>query len=95
MSLSDQDVKHVARLARLALTPEERENVRRQMEQILDYMKNLEKFDTSQTPPTSHVVPLKNVWREDVAQPFKDTESILSNAPDREENFFKVNKVIE
>ena len=95
MALSEKDVEHVARLARLALTDEERELYRGQMERILDYMKNMERYDTRDVPPTSHVVPLSNVWREDVHCPWRDTEPILANAPDREDVFFRVKKVIE
>ncbi|MBI4396211.1 MAG: Asp-tRNA(Asn)/Glu-tRNA(Gln) amidotransferase subunit GatC [Elusimicrobia bacterium] len=95
MSLTDKDVNHVARLARLALTDEEREKYRGQLARILDYIRHLEKYDTKDVPPTSHVVPLSNVWREDEARPWADPESILANAPEREGNFFKVKKVIE
>lgn len=95
MALTDKDVDHVARLARLALTPEERNAYREQMGRILEYMKNLEKFDTKNVSPTSHVVPLANIWREDVPRRWEDTESILANAPAREDVYFKVKKVIE
>ena len=95
MSLTDKDVLHVARLARLALTPEERKKYRAQLERILEYIRALEKFETQEVPPTAHVVPLSNVWREDETRPFTDTESILANAPEREDCFFKVKKVIE
>lgn len=95
MSLTDKDVDHVARLARLALTDEERPKYRGQLERILGYMKNLEKYDVKDVPLTSHVVPLSNVWREDVVVEFADREAILENAPDREDSYFKVKKVIE
>jgi aspartyl-tRNA(Asn)/glutamyl-tRNA(Gln) amidotransferase subunit C len=95
MSLTEKDVDHVARLARLALQAEERKDCREQLERILGYMKNLEKYDVSGVAPTSHVVPISNMWREDEARPFSDTEAILANAPDREDAFFKVKKVIE
>lgn len=95
MSLTDKDVNHVARLARLALTDEERVKYRAQLERILESMKSLDKHDTKNTPPTSHVIPVSNVWREDEMVVWEDREAILSNAPDREDVFFKVKKVIE
>lgn len=95
MSLTEKDVNHVARLARLALTDEERKKYLGQLGRILDHIQTLSKYDTQNVPPTHHVAALANVWREDVARPFADTESILANAPEREEVFFKVRKVIE
>lgn len=95
MALSDKDVQHVARLARLALTPEEREKYRAQLGRILEYIQALNKYDTEGVQPTFHVVPLSNVWREDVARPWPDAGSILANAPERDDAFFKVKKVIE
>lgn len=95
MPLNDKDVLHVARLARLALTPEEKEKYRAQLERILEYVRALEKYDTQGVPPTSHVAALANVWREDEPRPWTDAESILANAPEREDVYFKVRKVIE
>ncbi|HRY29438.1 MAG TPA: Asp-tRNA(Asn)/Glu-tRNA(Gln) amidotransferase subunit GatC [Elusimicrobiota bacterium] len=95
MALTEKDVKHVARLARLSLSDEERERLRGQLERILDYMKNLEKHATGDVPPTSHVAPLSNVWRPDEVRRWEDVESILANAPERENSYFKVKKVIE
>ncbi|MBK8575863.1 MAG: Asp-tRNA(Asn)/Glu-tRNA(Gln) amidotransferase subunit GatC [Elusimicrobia bacterium] len=95
MSLTEKDVTYVARLARLALTEAERFKYLGQLERILDHIKILSKYDTQNIPATTHVIPLSNVWREDVAVPFLDTPSILANAPDREEVYFKVKKVIE
>jgi aspartyl-tRNA(Asn)/glutamyl-tRNA(Gln) amidotransferase subunit C len=95
MALTEKDVDHVARLARLALTDEERHKYRAQLERILGYMKNLEKHDVAGVPPTSHVVPLANVWREDRARLWEDRDAILDNAPEREDVYFKVKKVIE
>lgn len=93
--LTDKDVNHVARLARLALSDEERARYREQMARILGYMKNLEKYDVKDVAPTAHAIPMANVWREDRAKPWPDVEAILDNAPDREDVYFKVKKVIE
>jgi aspartyl-tRNA(Asn)/glutamyl-tRNA(Gln) amidotransferase subunit C len=95
MSLTDKDVDHVARLARLALTEEERRNYREQLGRILDYVKALQAYDVKDVAPTSHVVPMSNAWREDEARRWPDPESVLSNAPDREDVYFKVKKIIE
>jgi aspartyl-tRNA(Asn)/glutamyl-tRNA(Gln) amidotransferase subunit C len=93
--LTDKDVNHVARLARLALTDEERARTLEQLGRILGYMKNLEKYDVKDVEATSHAIPLSNVWREDEARRWPDVERILENAPEREDVYFKVKKVIE
>jgi aspartyl-tRNA(Asn)/glutamyl-tRNA(Gln) amidotransferase subunit C len=95
MALTDQDVNHVARLARLALTDEERRRYLDQLGRILEYVQKLQSFDVKDVPPTFHVAPLSNAWREDEARPWPDTEAILANSPDREDIYFKVKKVIE
>jgi aspartyl-tRNA(Asn)/glutamyl-tRNA(Gln) amidotransferase subunit C len=95
MSLTEKEVNHVARLARLALSDAERVKYLGQLGRILEHIQVLSKYDTQNVSATTHVIPLSNVWREDVAKPFPDTPSILANAPDREEVYFKVKKVIE
>ncbi|MBN1621965.1 MAG: Asp-tRNA(Asn)/Glu-tRNA(Gln) amidotransferase subunit GatC [Endomicrobiales bacterium] len=95
--ITRKDVEYVARLARLELTDAEKEKFTVQLEKILDYIDQLNKLDTKDTPPTSHVLPLKNVWRKDELSQCSGEirEALLKNAPDREGNFFKVKKVIE
>ena len=95
MAITKKDVEHVARLARLDLTEEEKENFTKQLGAIIDYIEKLKELDTKNVPPTAHPFFSKSVLREDKAVAFDDTESILKNAPDREERFFKVKKVIE
>jgi aspartyl-tRNA(Asn)/glutamyl-tRNA(Gln) amidotransferase subunit C len=95
MSLTDQDVNHVARLARLSLTEEERVRMRTQLGKILDHIAALNKYDTADVPPTSHVVAQPNTGREDDPRVFDNIEGILAGAPDKEDVFFKVPKVIE
>jgi len=97
MKITKSDVEHVARLARLKLTEEEKEKFSGQLESILGYVEKLNAVDTENVEPTSHVVGLKNVWRKDEAKPCPESvrEAILGNAPDREGDFFKVKKVIE
>jgi aspartyl-tRNA(Asn)/glutamyl-tRNA(Gln) amidotransferase subunit C len=97
MKITKKDVEHVARLARLALTEEEKERYTAQLEGILGYIEVLNKADTANVPPTSHVLPMANVWREDKAEPNRlgSHADILKNVPDAEGPFFKVKKVIE
>ncbi len=95
MKLSIQEVEHVARLARLALTEEEKELFSRQLSDILTYIQKLKELNTDGVPPTSHVLPLKNVFREDRVRPSLLRERSLSNAPEQEGGFFRVPKIIE
>lgn len=95
MELSDKEVTYVARLARLALTGEEKARFKEQLGKVLTYMEELKKIDTSGVEPTAHVLGLTGVFREDKARRFERVEAILANAPERQENFFKVRKVIE
>lgn len=95
MKISKKDVEHVAQLARLHLEEEEKELYTRQLNSILNYMEKLGELDTSDVEPTAHVLPIKNVFREDRVGQSMDIEEVLRNAPDREEGFFKVPKIIE
>ena len=97
MKITKKDVEHVARLARLALSEEEKERFTAQLEGILEYIDILNKADTAKTQAMSHVLPMANVWREDKAEANRlgSPEDILKNAPDSEGPFFKVKKIIE
>ena len=95
MSISKKDVEHVARLARLALTEEEKENFTSQLGKILEHIQKLNALDSSNVSPTAHPFFSKTVWREDRSVRWTEPESILKNAPEREESYFKVRKVIE
>lgn len=92
--ISKQDVEHVALLARLELSEEEKELYTRQLNKILDAARALQELNTDGVPPTAHVLPIQNVFREDRVGEHIDPEKALSNAPDREENFFKVPKIV-
>ena len=87
----------MAKLARLELTQDEKVKFAAQLESILGYIEHLGKADTSNVAPTSHVLDLVNVWRKDEASLSSDElkERLLSNAPERSGDFFKVKKVIE
>ncbi|MGQ5711580.1 Asp-tRNA(Asn)/Glu-tRNA(Gln) amidotransferase subunit GatC [Desulforudis sp. DRI-14] len=92
--LTRKDVQHVALLARLELTPEEEEMYTSQMGRILDYARILQDLDTGEVPPTAHVLPLQNIFREDEVGEHLDVEDVLANAPDRKGNFFRVPKIV-
>jgi aspartyl-tRNA(Asn)/glutamyl-tRNA(Gln) amidotransferase subunit C len=91
----DIPIDHLARLARLALTEEEKPLYRDQLVSILHYMETLNELDTSGIEPTSHVISLRNVMREDSARPSLRREDALRNAPDRTDEFYRVPKIIE
>ncbi|MHB1007266.1 MAG: Asp-tRNA(Asn)/Glu-tRNA(Gln) amidotransferase subunit GatC [Chloroflexota bacterium] len=89
------EVEHVARLARLALTPEEVAKFGAQLSDILANIAVLEEEDTSAVPPTAQVTGLENVMREDASWEGLSTEQALANAPRREGDFFQVQHVFE
>jgi len=93
--LTPQEVEHVARLARLALTPEEIQRYTADLSAILDYARQLQQVDTDHIPPTASVLPLRNVMRPDVARPGLEPEEALANAPEQEKGYFKVHAVLE
>lgn len=95
MKITREEVGHVARLARLSLKEEEIELFTRQLSDILTYVEKLNELDTKEVDPTSHVLPVKNVLREDEIRGSIERERALVNAPDRTDEFFRVPKVIE
>lgn len=95
MTISKKEVEHVALLARLKFSEDEKERLMIQMNSILQYMKKLGQLDTSEVSPTFHAVARTNVFREDEARPSLPRELSLSNAPDGDGRFFRVPKIIE
>ncbi len=89
------DIEKVARLARLELSEEEKVTFGDQLEQILNYMDQLNRLDTRGIEPTSHTIPISNVFREDEVTPSVSREEIFSIAPDEEEGHFKVPRILE
>jgi aspartyl-tRNA(Asn)/glutamyl-tRNA(Gln) amidotransferase subunit C len=89
------DVEHVAELARLELSAAEKEQFIGQLNSILTYIEKLSELDTADVEPTSHVIPLSNVWRDDTVRPSLDRELALRNAPEESHFFFKVPRIIE
>ena len=94
MALTVKDVEHIAALAKLSLTDEEKEMYSRQLTVILGYAAELQELDTEDIPPTATVLPVRNVMRDDVPAPSLTREEVLSNAPDTEDGFFKVQSVL-
>lgn len=94
MKISREEVEHVALLARLELTEDELVTNTEQLNSILDYAAMLEKLNTDDIKPTAHAVPLHNVLREDQVKPSIDREKALANAPDAEDGFFKVPRIV-
>ncbi|MFZ5647626.1 MAG: Asp-tRNA(Asn)/Glu-tRNA(Gln) amidotransferase subunit GatC [Bacillota bacterium] len=92
--LTIAEVDHVALLSRLELTEDEKKMYSEQLNAILEYARMLDDLDTSGVPPTAHVLPLKNVYREDRAENHLPLEKTLQNAPDREDSFFKVPRIV-
>lgn len=95
MAISRADVEHVAYLARLGLTDEERDRLAEQLSNILDAMRVIDRLDTSAIPPTAQVIPLRNVFREDHVRPSAERDEILKNAPCRDGDYFLVPPVLE
>lgn len=93
--LTKEEVKHVAHLARLAITEEEAEKFTEQLVKITDFAEQLNELDTTNVEPTSHVLPLKNVFREDVAQKGLDREKMLLNVKEHENGQVKVPPILE
>jgi aspartyl-tRNA(Asn)/glutamyl-tRNA(Gln) amidotransferase subunit C len=95
LKITSELVDHVARLAKLDLNDDEALKMENQLADILGYIGLLEELDTAQVPPTSHVLDLANVMREDEVKPSLPLERGLANAPEREGTTFKVPRIIE
>ncbi|MDX1435173.1 MAG: Asp-tRNA(Asn)/Glu-tRNA(Gln) amidotransferase subunit GatC [Anaerolineales bacterium] len=95
MSLSIEEVRHIAELARLKLTDEELETYRVQLSSILDHVDSLQDLDTSGIPPTSSVLPPQTVLRQDEPRPGLTLDQVLKNAPDAEKGQFRVPPVLD
>ena len=95
MRLTSEEVDHIALLARLDLSPAEREREANELSQILDYFEKLRELDTEDVEPTSHVMPVVNVLRSDEARPSLAREVALQNAPEQAAGMFQVPRVVE
>lgn len=95
VALTRSEVEHVAQLAHLGISEEEADKFSGQLSQILEYFSRLSQIDTEGLRPTSHTLPLENIFRHDEPSPSYDREAILANAPLRDGDYFRVRKVIE
>lgn len=95
MALSPEEVRHIARLARVGVTAEDVERFSAQLSVILDHFTALAAVETGDLEPTAHPLPLANVMREDEVRPSLPRHEVLQNAPDQEEGLFRVRAVLE
>ena len=95
MAITAEEVRKIADLARLQLTPEEEIRFAQQLSAVLEYAERLKEVDTSQIPPTSSVLPVAARLRPDLARPCPPRETILANAPEEEEGMFRVPPVLD
>ena len=95
MKLSKEEVLHIAALAKVGVTEADVEKMREQLSNILENFEALQKLDTSNIPPTAQSIALHNVIMADEVAPSLTPEEVLSNAPQREGDFFKVKIVLE
>ena len=95
MKIDKQDVEKVALLSRLEFSESELETFTGQLNSILDYAEMMENLDVADVKPTAHVLPLQNVLRKDEVRPSLDQDLALSNAPEAEDGYFKVPKIVE
>ena len=95
MSIDRTVVDNTALLARLALSPDERERLREQLSAILEHIAVLREADTDQVSATAHVLPLLNVMAADTSRPSDTPETLLANAPQREDDYLRVRAVLE
>ena len=94
-SAPDLNLEHVAKLARLALTPEEQAKFAQQLGDVLHHIEQLSKVDVTGVEPTAHAFPIVNVWADDVARPGLSVEAALRNAPAQRNHMIVVPKVVE
>ena len=93
--ISDETIEYVGILAKLELSEEEKEQAKKDMGSMLDYIDKLNELDTSSVEPMSHVFPVHNVFREDIVVNGDDRENILKNAPEQKDGSFEVPKTVE
>ena len=93
--IDKEQVEKVARLSRLELTRDEIEEFTGQLSAILDYVEKMNQLDTTDVEPLAHCLPINNVFREDQVKESLGTEKVLSNAPQRDDEFFKVPKILD
>jgi len=95
LPLTPDEVKRIARLARVGLSDDEVARFQVQLSEILDYFQRLREVDTEGLPPTAHTLAMQNVMRADETRPSFDKEEVLANAPQREDDLFRVRAILE
>ncbi len=93
--ISDETIEYVSILAKLELSDEQKEAAKKDMGRMLDYIDKLNELDTDGVEPMSHVFPVRNVFREDVVTNGDESEQILKNAPEEQDNMFVVPRTFE
>ncbi len=93
--VSREEVEHVAQLARMALTSQDLERVGTELNRILEHFNRLQELETEDVAPTSHAIPMTNVFREDQVGESLSVEDVVENAPERSDEFFKVPRIVE
>ena len=93
--ISNQEVKHIAKLARLSLTAKEIEKMRKELSSILDYIEQLKEVDVSGVEPTTHSVLLENIMRQDKSETDKEPKRLIEAAPETEKGFVKVKSILK
>ena len=95
MKISQDEIKKIAFLSRLEVQEDKMDNVAKELSDILTYVEDLNELDLDGVEPMAHAVPLHNVFREDAVKPSLDHDLALSNAPEREDGYFKVPRVVQ
>jgi aspartyl-tRNA(Asn)/glutamyl-tRNA(Gln) amidotransferase subunit C len=95
MAVSKQTIEYVAHLSRINLTPEELEKFSGQLAQIITFIDTLKQLDVEQVSPTSHILPLQNVLRQDIPRQSLPVAQVLADAPSQQDNLFAVPKIID
>jgi aspartyl-tRNA(Asn)/glutamyl-tRNA(Gln) amidotransferase subunit C len=95
LPLTPDEVKRIARLARVGVSDDEVARFQVQLSEILDYFQRLREVDTEGLPPTAHTLAMQNVMRADETRPSFDKEEVLANAPQREDDLFRVRAILE
>ncbi len=94
MSISQEEVKKVANLARLDITEKEEQEFVGQLNAILEYFDQLSELNTDEVEPTTRAIDVSNIMRTDVQKTYEDRESLLDSAPSRDDDFFKVPQIM-
>ncbi len=95
MKVTREDVENVALLSRLSIKENDMEKNIHELNAFLEYVDRLQQVDTENVFATAHVLPIQNVFREDVVKPSLDRTLALSNAPEQEDGYFRVPKILE